>query len=94
MGNAACQALDCRCSAQRHGILVAESGVVNFSLFRILPARLFPSHFPLEFPRSMPISMYRRLIRKVIAQAYAAYCQGEPLGGWWAAPKRLERACK
>ena len=29
----------------------------------------------------MPITMYRRLIRKVIAQTYAAYCQGLPLGG-------------
>jgi len=38
--------------------------------------------------------MYRRLIRKVVAQTYAAYRQGQPLDGWWAARKRLERACK
>ena len=42
----------------------------------------------------MPISMYRRLIRKVIAQTYAAYCQGQPLAGWWAARRRLDRLCK
>ncbi len=42
----------------------------------------------------MPISMYRRLIRKVIAQTYAAYCQGKPLNGWWAARKRLDRLCQ
>ena len=42
----------------------------------------------------MPIAMYRRLIRKVIAQTYAAYRKGQPLAGWWAARRRLERACK
>ena len=42
----------------------------------------------------MPIATYRRLIRRVIARTYAAYCHGQPLVGWWAARKRLERACK
>jgi hypothetical protein len=42
----------------------------------------------------MPIATYHRLICKVIAQTYAAYCQGQPLAGWWAARRRLERACK
>ena len=42
----------------------------------------------------MPIKMFRRLIRKVIAQTYAAYCQGQPLNGWWAVRKRLDRLCK
>ena len=42
----------------------------------------------------MSITMYRRLIRKVIAQTYAAYRQGQPLDGWWAARRRLERLCK
>ena len=41
----------------------------------------------------MSITMYRRLIRKVIAQTYAAYRQGQPLDGWWAARRRLERSC-
>ncbi len=41
----------------------------------------------------MPIKTFRRLIRKVIAQTYAAYCQGQPLAGWWAARRRLERSC-
>ena len=42
----------------------------------------------------MPIAMFRRLIRKVIAQTYAAYRQGLPLEGWWAARRWLDRACK
>jgi len=42
----------------------------------------------------MPIAMFRRLIRKVIAQTYAAYCQGQPLKGWWMARKRLDRLCQ
>ena len=42
----------------------------------------------------MPIKMYRRLIRKLIAQTYAAYCQGQPLKGWWKARKRLDRLCQ
>lgn len=42
----------------------------------------------------MPITMFRRLIRKVIAQTYAAYRQGQPLEGWWAARRRPDRLCK
>ena len=42
----------------------------------------------------MPVKMFRRLIRKVITQTYAAYCRGQPLEGWWAARKRLERSCE
>jgi hypothetical protein len=42
----------------------------------------------------MPIAMYRCLIRKVIAQTYAANCQGQSLGGWWAARRRLDRLYK
>jgi len=42
----------------------------------------------------MPIAMYRCLIRKVNARTFAAYCQGQPLKGWWAARHRLERLCK
>jgi len=44
--------------------------------------------------RRMPIAMYRCLIRKVNARTFAAYCQGQPLKGWWAARHRLERLCK
>ncbi len=42
----------------------------------------------------MPIAIYRRLIRKIISHTYAAYRRGQPLNGWWAARKRLDRLCK
>ena len=42
----------------------------------------------------MSTTLYRRLIGKIIARTYAAYCQHQPLAGWWAARRRLERSCE
>ena len=41
----------------------------------------------------MSIATYRRLIRIINTRTYAAYRQDQPLKGWWAARRRLERSC-